>query len=108
VIPAAAVAAYMTQLPVRAAVAAPLGWPRYAEWVKRMQRAFGEGAAAHEGCRAHDRPRHLALHAVMRLFSAPCALTALPAELGHGGVVLITQDLPPSVLDEARRRLAVG
>jgi hypothetical protein len=47
-----------------------------------------------------------ALHAVMQLFSAPCELPGLPPELGNGVIVLITQDVAPSLLDEARRRLS--
>jgi hypothetical protein len=41
----------------------------------------------------------------MHLFSAPRPLSSLPAELGDGVVVLITQNVPPALLHEARRRL---
>ncbi len=87
---------------------APLDWPRYAEWVHWLQRAFGDGLLRMKGAVRMTDGDIVALHAVMRLFSTPCALPSLPAELGDGVVVLITQDLPPSVLDEARQRLAGG
>jgi len=86
-------------------LAAPLDWPRYAEWVQWLQRAFGDGLLRMKGAVRMADGDIFALHAVMRLFSAPCALPSLPAELGDGVVVLITQDLPASLLDEARRRL---
>ena len=47
-----------------------------------------------------------ALHAVMRLFSAPVQLPALPVALGNGVIVLVTQNVSPAVLDEAWQRLA--
>ena len=87
-------------------LAAPLDWPRYAEWVRWLQRDFGDGLLRMKGAVRMTDGDVFALHAVMRLFSAPRALPSLPAELGDGVVVLITQDLPPSVLDEARQRLA--
>ena len=86
-------------------LAAPLDWPRYAEWVQWTQRTFGDGLLRMKGVARMADGTIQALHAVMRLFSAPCALPSLPAELGDGVIVLITQNLSPSVLDEARRRL---
>jgi hypothetical protein len=46
-----------------------------------------------------------ALHAVLRLFSPPQPLPALPDEMGHGVVVLITQNVAAATLGEARRLL---
>jgi G3E family GTPase len=87
-------------------LAAPLDWPRYADWVQWLQRTAGDGLLRMKGAVRMAGGDAVALHAVMRLFAAPCALPSLPAELGDGVVVLVTQDLPRSVLDEARRRLA--
>ena len=86
-------------------LAAPLDWPRYADWVHWTQRAIGDGLLRMKGVVRMADGGIQALHAVMRLFSAPCTLASLPAELGDGVIVLITQNLSPSVLDEARRRL---
>ena len=86
-------------------LAAPLDWPRYADWVQWAQRTLGGRLLRMKGAVRMTDGGVVALHAVMRLFSAPCPLRTLPTELGDGVVVLITQDLPQSVLDEARRRL---
>jgi hypothetical protein len=73
-----------------------------------MQRSFGGGLLRMKGAVRMANGDVRALHAVMRLFSAPRELPALPDELGNGVIVLITQDVPPAVLDEARRRLSDG
>jgi G3E family GTPase len=87
-------------------LAAPLDWPRYADWVQWMQRAFGGGLLRMKGAVRMADGDVRALHAVMQLFSAPRELPGLPPELGNGVIVLITQDVAPSLLDEARRRLS--
>ncbi len=84
---------------------APLSWPRYAEWVHWMQRAFGDRLLRMKGAVRMADGETRALHAVMHLFSAPAPLGALPAELGDGVVVLIAQEVPSTLLAEARRRL---
>jgi G3E family GTPase len=86
-------------------LAAPLSWPRYAAWVQWMQRAFGDRLLRMKGAVRMADGEARALHAVMRLWSPPSPLSALPAELGDGVVVLIAQDAPDALLDEARRRL---
>jgi len=86
-------------------LAAPLEWPRYADWVQWTQRTFGDGLLRMKGAVRMADGAVNALHAVMRLFSAPSPLPALPIELGDGVIVLITQDLPPSLLAESRQRI---
>ena len=86
-------------------LAAPLDWPRYADWVQWAQRAMGDGLLRMKGVVRMADGDIKALHAVMRMFSAPCALPSLPATLGDGVIVLVTQNLPATVLDEARLRL---
>lgn len=85
---------------------APLPWPRYAEWVHWMQRAFGDRLLRMKGAVRMADGETRALHAVMHLFSAPAPLGPLPEELGDGVVVLIAQDAPAELMAEARRRLA--
>ena len=87
-------------------LAAPLDWPLYADWVHWMQRAFGGGLLRMKGAVRMADGDVRALHAVMQLFSAPRELPGLPPELGNGVIVLITQDVAPSLMDEARRRLS--
>lgn len=84
---------------------APLSWPRYAEWTRWMQQAFGERLLRMKGAVAMEDGTAQALHAVMRLFNAPVALPALPKGLGHGVIVVIAQHAPPALMEEARRRL---
>jgi len=86
----------------------PLDWPRYAAWVQWMQRALGPNLLRMKGIVRMADGEIRALHAVMQLFSAPQPVTSMPAEFGDGIVVLITQDVPPPVLDEAGRRLGEG
>lgn len=87
-------------------LAAPLDWPRYADWVQWATRALGDGLLRMKGavCMADGETR--ALHGVLRLFSPPQVMASLPGEMGNGVVILITQDVPASILDEARRRLS--
>ena len=89
-------------------LASPLDWPRYADSVQWMQRTLGDDLLRMKGAARMADGGVRALHAVMRLFSAPSELQGLPDELGNGVIVLITQNVAPSVLDEARRRLANG
>jgi G3E family GTPase len=84
----------------------PLDWPRYAAWVQWAQRALGEHLLRMKGAVRMADGETRALHAVLRMFSAPQALPALPRELGDGVVILITQGAAADLLDEARRRLA--
>ena len=72
------------------------------QWV---QRTLGDGLLRMKGAVRMADGEVCALHAVMRLFSAPSPLPSLPDEFGAGVVILITQDVAPSTLDEARRRL---
>ena len=83
----------------------PLDWPRYAAWVQWLQRAFGERLLRMKGAVRMEDGSAQALHAVMRLFTAPAALPELPAALGNGVVVLITQDADEALIAEARERL---
>jgi G3E family GTPase len=83
----------------------PLDWPRYAAWVQWMQQTLGERLLRMKGAVRMVDGEARALHAVMRLFSAPLPLRSLPADWGDGVVVLITQDVGATLLDEARRRL---
>ena len=85
---------------------APLSWSRYADWVQWMQRDFGDHLLRMKGAVRMDDGEACALHAVMRLFSAPVRLASLPVELGAGVVVLIAQNAPAELMEEARRRLA--
>ena len=84
---------------------APLDWLRYADWVQWAQRAMGDGLLRMKGVVRMADGGIKALHAVMRMFSAPCTLPSLPAALGNGVIVLVTQNLSAAVLDEARSRL---
>jgi G3E family GTPase len=84
---------------------APLAWSRYAGWVSWMQRSFGEQLLRMKGVVRMDDGGAYALHAVMRLFSAPRPLASLPADAGNGVVVLIAQHAEPALLDDAMRRL---
>lgn len=84
---------------------APLPWPRYAAFVHWAQHTLGEGLLRMKGAVRMDDGEARALHGVLRLFSAPQPLPSLPDEFAAGVVVLITQDVPPATLDEARRRL---
>lgn len=86
-------------------LAAPLTWPRYAEWVQWMQRSFGERLLRMKGAVRMDDGSAQALHAVLRLFNAPAPLPALPDALGHGVVVIIAQHVEPALLAEAMQRL---
>ena len=86
-------------------LAAPLDWPRYAAWVQWAQRTLGGGLVRMKGAVRMADGEIRALHAVLRLFSAPSPLAMLPDEFGAGVVILVTQDVAPSTLDEARRRL---
>jgi len=83
----------------------PLDWPRYAAWVRWAQRTLGDGLVRMKGAVRMADGEIRALHAVMRLFSAPSPLSSLPDEFGAGVIILVTQDVAPSTLDEARRRL---
>lgn len=85
---------------------APLDWPRYAAWVQWMQQNLGGRLLRMKGVARMADGGVLALHAVMQLFAAPQPLPSLPAELGHGVVIVIAQDVPAAMLDEARRRLS--
>jgi G3E family GTPase len=87
-------------------LATPLDWPRYANWVQWIQPTFGDSLLRMKGAVRMADGRARALHAVMRLFSAPSELPELPPELGNGVIVLMTQGVARSVLDEARRRVA--
>lgn len=87
---------------------APLAWSRYAEWVAWMQRTFGERLLRMKGVVRMDDKGTYALHAVMRLFSAPRPLVAMPEGAGCGVVVLIAQHAAPALLDDAMRRLSRG
>lgn len=84
---------------------APLSWPRYAEWVQWMQRAFGERLLRMKGAVLMEDGTVQALHAVMRLFNAPVPLASLPRDLGAGVIVVIAQHAPPALMEEARRRI---
>ena len=83
----------------------PLDWPRYADWVQWLQRSLGERLLRMKGAVRMADGSVQALHAVLRLFSAPVPLPALPPALGEGVVVLITQGVAPDVLAQASERL---
>jgi len=83
----------------------PLSWPHYAAFVQWSQRVLGDGLLRMKGAVRMDDGEARALHGVLRMFSAPQPVPSLPAEFGAGVVVLITQDVTPATLDEARRRL---
>lgn len=82
----------------------PLAWPRYAAWVQWAQRALGDKLLRMKGAVRMADGEVRALHAVLRLFSAPRTLPSLPVSFGDGVVILITQDAAPNLLAEARRR----
>lgn len=84
----------------------PLDWPRYAAWVQWMQHNLGSRLLRMKGVARMADGGVLALHAVMQLFAAPVPLASIPTQLGFGVVVVIAQDVPAAVLDEARRRLS--
>ena len=84
---------------------APLPWARYAAWTQWAQRILGERLLRMKGAVRMDDGEVRALHGVLRLFSAPQIIPALPAGFGEGVVILITQDVAPALLDEARRRM---
>lgn len=83
----------------------PLPWSRYADFVSWSQRTLGERLLRMKGIVRMDDGEARALHGVLRLFSAPQGLPALPATLGHGVIVLITHNASAGELAEARRRL---
>ena len=66
----------ITSIAIR--LASPMSWPQYAEWVQWMQRAFGERLLRMKGAVLMEDGTAQSLHAVMRLFSAPVPLPALP------------------------------
>jgi hypothetical protein len=70
-----------------------------------MQRTLGDGLLRMKGAVRMDDGEARALHGVLRLFTAPQPMPSLPAQFDDGVVILITQDVDPAVLDEARRRL---
>ena len=74
---------------------APLPWSRYADWSAWLQRAFGEKLLRMKGLVQMDDNVAYALHGVMRLFSAPRPLRALPTGMGAGVIVVIAQDAAP-------------
>jgi len=84
---------------------APLDWPRYADWTAWLSRSFGDGLLRVKGAVRMSDGETRSLHAVLRLFSAPQVIAPLPVELGDGVVVLVTQDVAPSLLREARARI---
>ena len=84
----------------------PLDWPRYAAWVQWAQRMLGERLLRMKGAVRMADGETRALHAVLRMFSAPQPIAALPAEFGDGVVILVTQGVAADLIDEARRRLA--
>jgi len=86
-------------------LAAPLDWPRYADWTMWLQRTLGDSLLRMKGAVRMADGETRALHAVLRLFSAPQVIAGLPAAFGDGVVVLITQDVAPSLLREARARI---
>ena len=86
-------------------LSAPLTWARYADFVQWSQRTLGERLLRMKGAVRMEDGEARALHGVLRLFSAPQALSTLPASLGCGAVVLVTQDARADELAEARRRL---
>jgi len=83
----------------------PLDWPRYAEWVQWLQRTLGERLLRMKGAVRMSDGSVQALHAVMRLFSAPVPLPELPAALGDGVIVLITHDVDAALIAQAREGL---
>jgi len=83
----------------------PLSWARYASWTQWAQRTLGDRLLRMKGAVRMDDGQARALHGVLRLFAAPQSMRALPPQFGDGVVVLITQDVEPALLDEARRRL---
>jgi len=84
---------------------APLDWPRYADWTAWLSRTLGDGLLRMKGAVRMSDGETRSLHAVLRLFSTPQVIAPLPAELGDGVVVLVTQDVAPSLLREARARI---
>lgn len=84
---------------------APLDWPRYAQWVHWMQQSFGERLLRMKGAVRMEDGSVQALHGVMRLFSAPAPLVALPPELGFGAIVVIAQHVSPALMAEAQQRI---
>jgi len=87
-------------------LAVPLSWERYADFVEWSQKALGERLLRMKGIVRMEDGDVRALHGVLRLFSAPQPLPALPAAFGHGAIVLITQDATAGELAQARARLA--
>ena len=83
----------------------PLTWARYADFVQWSQRTLGARLLRMKGAVRMEDGEARALHGVLRLFSAPQGIPTLPASLGCGAVVLVTQDVHAEELDEARRRL---
>ena len=86
-------------------LAEPLTWARYADFVEWSRRVLGERLLRMKGIVRMDDGDARALHGVLRLFSAPQPLPGLPASLGHGAVVLITQNAGTDEIAEARQRL---
>ena len=79
----------------------PLPWPRYAAFVHWAQRTLGENLLRMKGAVRMDDGEVRALHGVLRMFSAPQPLRSLPEEFGPGVIVLITQDVPQALLNDA-------
>jgi len=84
-------------------LAQPLPWPRYAEWVDRMQKRVGDALLRVKGVVRMDDGHAYVVHAAMRLFSAPAPVAAMPAGFGDGVVVVITQGASPGAIDGIRR-----
>jgi G3E family GTPase len=83
----------------------PLTWARYAQWLDAMQKRVGDALLRVKGVVRMDDGGAYALHAAMRLFSAPLPLANMPDGFGDGVVIVITQNARAQLLDEMRRML---
>jgi len=84
---------------------APLAWSRYAQWVDAMQKRVGDALLRVKGVVRMEDGNAYALHAAMRLFSAPLRLASMPEGFGDGVVIVITQHADSELLAEVRRPL---
>ena len=83
-------------------LAAPLAWSRYAQWVEAMQKRLGDALLRVKGVVRMDDGNVYALHAAMRLFSAPLPIGEMPEGLGDGVVIVITANASERALEAVR------
>lgn len=91
---------------LRLSSGAPLAWPAVERWLRDLIAAHGEKLLRIKGIlhlAGQDRPT--VIHGVRHLLLPPSALPAWPADDPRDSrILLITQDLPPAILEETAQK----